>query len=288
MSAGNIEAGGTGKTPLTIEIAKIIKEIKSKISIVCYAADRKNPDESLVILKSVGEALVYHGKNRRKLVDYAAKSNPEVIIIDDGFQYFDIKNKVDVVLLDPEIPLNLLIPAGRMRFPASFLKYADAIVIRETKKNKKSYKKFVKRIEKYHKPIFFARYQMLHLVDLSGSEVSLSILRNKRAIAFCGIAKPTGFIEMIFQTGVREIYAVWYPDHFIYSQSDVDELEKLFYRLKPEVVITTEKDMVKLKKFQIGITVYGLVVRLAVEPYEEFKTYLVSKIFPEYNHFQEI
>ncbi len=278
VSIGNIEIGGTGKTPLTIEVAKIIGNFKSKMAIICYAANNKYPDESLVIARAIKKAVIYCGKKRRDLVDKAIKNESDLIIIDDGFQYFDIKNKVDIILLDPSVPLNILIPAGRMRFPARFLKYADAIVVRKAKDARRIFKKFLKKIEAYHKPIFFAEYQMQYLCDLQGNHIPVSILNNKKVIAACGIAKPDGFIEMIGKSGACEIYAVKYPDHFIYSDLDICELEKLFHSVNADMLITTEKDIVKLTKFPIDIPIYSIVAGFEIEPFEEFKDWLINKI----------
>jgi len=287
ISIGNIEAGGTGKTPLTIEIAKIIKDVKTRISIICYTANRKYPDESILISRTIKQTTIYQGKNRRKLIDIAIENNPDIIIIDDGFQYFDIANKIDIILLDPETPLNLLIPSGRMRFPSWFLKYADAIVIKQTKKNMRFYKDFLKKIEAYHKPIFFAQYHIKEVIDLQNNKIPVAMLKNKNVIAFCGIAKPKSFIETISETGVYKIYAIWYPDHFVYHQSDINEIENLFKNTKADLILTTEKDMVKIREFNIDFPVYSLNIEMDVEPYDKFKSWIMNEIFPP-SHFLKI
>lgn len=278
ISIGNLEAGGTGKTPLTVEIGKILKKFFSKIYVVCYERNQKTKDEGLVIANKLSEIRVVSGKNRKKLFWQLIKDKPELVIIDDGFQYFEINNKIDIVILDPETKTDFLIPAGRMRFPISFLKYADIIIVKKGLNKKKHYKKFLEKLDRFGKPIFTAKYIPLYLADVSGAKVPLSVIENKRILALCGIAKPSSFITMLKDFHPLEIYAAVYPDHFSYTQIDVQEIEKIFKTLNLDLLITTTKDFVKLKKFELKVPVVSLEIKFEIEQQEKFKKLMLDKL----------
>ncbi|MCM8828691.1 MAG: tetraacyldisaccharide 4'-kinase, partial [Candidatus Omnitrophica bacterium] len=175
ISVGNIELGGTGKTPLTIKIGKFVETFLPHIFVVSYAKNTTSADEPILISRELKKAEVIYGKNRRALFSSVIKKNPDLIIIDDGFQYFDIQNKLDIILINPETPVNFIIPAGRMRFPFNFIKYADAIVINESCQKKASNEKIIKGLKESGKPVFTAKYAPSHFVDLKNEKVSLTI-----------------------------------------------------------------------------------------------------------------
>ncbi|HOK79251.1 MAG TPA: tetraacyldisaccharide 4'-kinase [bacterium] len=278
VSVGNLEVGGTGKTPVTIKVAKILKNSASKICIISYAKNRKSVDESIVISNVLPELEVLSGKNRKQIFYETLGKNPELVIIDDGFQYFEISNKINIVLVDPKTPVNFLIPSGRMRFSISFLKYADAIIVKKRNTNR-NYSRFTNQIKKFNKPIYFLEYSPLYLENVQGEKISLSIVKNKKVLAFCGIAKPLDFIDKVEQLGPQEIYATWYPDHFQYCEKDAEELQEIFFRMNLDIAITTEKDLVKLKNLKIIIPLYGLVIETKIEPDQSFKRWLFEKFF---------
>lgn len=276
---GNLEAGGTGKTPVTIEIGKIFKNNVSKILIVSYAKNKLSTDEPLLISNSLKGINVIYGKNRRKLFwEEAINSNPELIIIDDGFQYFDIYNKIDIVLIDPETSLNILIPAGRMRYPFTFIKYADAILINKNI-SKKKYDKILKKIEGLGRPIFNLVYIPSHLIDQKGEKFPFSLISNKKVLCISGIAKPERFIKTLQTFNPDSIHIARYPDHFSYNEKDIKELEIIFSRLNLEIAITTEKDLVKIKNFKTDLPLYALSVNIKIEPYEKFKNWLFERFY---------
>ncbi|MCM8789358.1 MAG: tetraacyldisaccharide 4'-kinase, partial [Candidatus Omnitrophica bacterium] len=219
---------------------------------------KTNADEPILISSALKEADVIFGKNRRTLLFSVIKKNPDLIIIDDGFQYFDIQNKIDIILINPETPVNFLIPAGRMRFPFCFFKYADAIVINQTYQKKARHEKIIKKLENSGKPVFTVRYTPSYFINLKNEKVSLSTVQNRKILAVCGIGRPEGFVNTVLKLLPECVYAAFYPDHFAYNKKDILELQEIFLRLNLDMVVTTEKDIVKLKKFKIDFPVYGL------------------------------
>lgn len=278
ISIGNLEAGGTGKTPLTIETGKLFKDLMKKLCIVGYAKTRKGIDEPVLIAESLPENLVICGKHRKIALLEAINASVDLIIVDDGFQYFDIKNKIDIVILDPETPACFLIPAGRMRFPLSFLRYADAIFINKTAVDNFRYEKMLKRIKKFGKPVFALHYKPISLVSVKGENSPCEMVSKKMVLVLCGIAKPSRFINMVKSLQPASIYCAIYPDHFEYCDQDIQEIEEIFTRNKLDMVITTEKDMVKLKDFQIRFPLYALSIKAEIENYEFFRKWLFDRL----------
>ncbi|MGC9066580.1 MAG: tetraacyldisaccharide 4'-kinase [Candidatus Ratteibacteria bacterium] len=276
VSIGNLETGGTGKTPTTIKVVKILKNFVSKTFIISYAKNRKSADESVVISGVLPEVEVLSGKNRHQILYEVLGKNPELVIVDDGFQYFEISNKINIVLVDPETSANLLIPSGRMRFPISFLKYADAIIVKN-RNNNRNYPGFLNQIKKLNKPIYTLKYSPLHLINVQEEKLPLSFVENKKVLAFCGIAKPLDFIGTVEKLGPQAIYATWYPDHFQYCEKDTKELQEIFFRMNLDIAITTEKDLVKIKNLKVTIPLYGLVIETQIEPDQCFRKWLMEK-----------
>ncbi|MCM8816043.1 MAG: tetraacyldisaccharide 4'-kinase [Candidatus Omnitrophica bacterium] len=279
ISVGNLEVGGTGKTPLTIEIGKIFKEVLQKVCIVSYAKSEESLDEPILISKELPGMKVFYGRSRRNALLEAFNSNCDLIILDDGFQYFDIKNKIDIVVIDPLVPTVFLIPAGRMRFPLSFLKYADAIVINKSMVSDYIYKKMLQKFEKYGKPIFEARYEPNCFVDVKGKKYTLNFIYGKKVLLICGIAKPDRFINTVYTLQPACILSAAYPDHFDYSKKDILEIGKIFYREKCDMVVTTKKDLVKLEKFDVDFPLYAIDIIIKIEPYKIFVEWLMNKFY---------
>ncbi len=72
------------------------------------------------------------------------------------------------------------------------------------------------------------------------------------------------------------IYSAVYPDHFDYTRRDILEIEEIFYNKKLDMVVTTEKDMVKLKNFNLHFPVYALSIKMKIEPYDIFRRRLLE------------
>lgn len=279
ISIGNLEAGGTGKTPLTIEIGKILKNLVPSLCIVSYARDRKNPDEPILLATKLHGTTVIHGRSRRTALFEAFNKKHSLIIVDDGFQYFDIKNKIDILLIDPDTQPDFLIPAGRMRFPLSFLKYADAIVINSGCFKDTGCRKMLKIIKKYSKPVFMAKHEPLYIVNIKGEKFPLKTVTEKKLLLVCGIAKPERFIRMVQNLKPASVFSAIYPDHFEYTESDIREIEEIFHSEAFDMVMTTEKDMVKLKNLYLNLPIYALSIRMEIEQYEIFAKWLTKKFY---------
>jgi len=179
---GNIYLGGTGKTPLCIEIFSILKNLKMNPAFI-----RKQYDlfqDEVDLQKSVGP--VYLNKKRIGAVQEATKNNVNVAILDDGFQDFSIKKNLSIICFNEKqwIGNGLTIPSGPLREGLSALIKADCAVI-NGKKNKNIENKIFSKNRKIK--IFYSNYKPQNIDEF----------QNKKVVAFAGIGNPENFFDLL-------------------------------------------------------------------------------------------
>lgn len=266
ISVGNLSFGGSGKTPLVIEIARFFEElgIKTAVFLRGYKGEMENiggkvklsdktiiwGDEAILIKRNINSP-VFVGKNRIKQIKSIDNLKIKILIFDDGFQYFKIKKDLDIIIYDFKDPSPLA------RDFKSELKKADII-----------FNKSGQRIEKTEDYIivFDGIYDCRDnkINDYSGKEFT----------AFSGIGTPESFKKTLSENNIKYKQFITYPDHYFYKQKDIDKL--VGYN---SPLITTEKDFVKLKEFNIR-DLYYLKIRVKLK--DKFKKELVKK-FEEKN-----
>lgn len=278
ISIGNITAGGTGKTPFTIFLSKqlakkyklciILRGYKSKSNrkpVIIKHIDSPSEvgDEPLLIHRETGLPVIIC-KNRINAVQFAEKKfKPDILILDDAFQHFQLKRDVNIVLIDYFNPFGNrhLIPAGTLREPLSSLKDADYVFITKYEKSiKKEYSlKELKTIISSFNPdvrVFCSNF-ILHTLNLKEKKLSPKKYRNKKLLAICGIGNPDYFEYLVKKYLVPEkITVLKYPDHYFYSNRDI---EYILNKSKDyDFLITTEKDYIKIKKYKLPILVFKI------------------------------
>ncbi len=133
VSVGNLAAGGTGKTTLTLALARQLLEAGCDAAVVCRRY-RPGPagrgDEELLYAAALGEPRVVAGRAKWRLAAAAAAAGRELVIVDDGFSHWPLARDVDIVLLDARDPwAGGLLPLGRAREPRRALQRAGWIVL---------------------------------------------------------------------------------------------------------------------------------------------------------------
>ncbi len=248
ISVGNINFGGSGKTPFTIYLYNLIQK---------PACVLKRPFRDETLLYEKYKIPVFEGKNRLKFALRAKELGYKVILLDDGFQYLRIKRSFDIVLINARRGIT-----GFLREPLSSLRRGDLFVITSptkgfgTCKLKRRLSRLVR-----DKPIIEAFYKPISYVDINGNERPLSYFMGKRVLLLSAIADPISFEYTARDVGVRPIFHIKFMDHHEYRPRDIAKLQKKA-RLP---IITTEKDMVKLEKMHLDIDINALKVELAIE-----------------------
>jgi len=230
ICVGNIYLGGTGKTPLCIEIFAILKNLNMNPAFV-----RKKYDsfqDEIDLQKRVGP--IYQNKKRIEAVKEAIENKANVVILDDGFQDFSIKKNLSIVCFNEKqwVGNGLIIPAGPLRESLSALKRAKCVVINGKKKTIIENKIFSKN---RNIKIFYAKYNPQNINEF----------KNKKVIAFAGIGNPQNFFDLLKDNKIDIVEEIKFSDHHQYSEK---ELESLCNKSKTNntILLTTEKDYFRI------------------------------------------
>jgi len=232
ICVGNVYLGGTGKTPLCIELFKILKNLN--ISPAFIRKKYNNFRDEVDLLRNIGP--VYEASTRISAVENAIQNKINVVILDDGFQDFSLKKNLSIVCFNEKqwIGNGLTIPSGPLRESLSALKRADCVVI-NGKKNIDIENKIYS--ENKSIKIFYVKYKAEHINELT----------DKKVIAFAGIGNPENFFDLLSEKKINIIEKIKFPDHYNYSEK---ELEKLVNKTKENdsVLVTTEKDYFRINQ----------------------------------------
>jgi tetraacyldisaccharide 4'-kinase len=243
ISIGNLTLGGTGKTPLTILLAETLaaqgfrpvilsrgyrRTTRGCVIVSCGEGPRTTWQEAgdepfLMARKLIGRAAVVVGESRY-LAGVTAQREQlgNVFLLDDGFQHLQLHRDFDIVTIDPDEwrKGENLLPAGRWREPQSAITRADAACVQGEANLALPIPQFSVR---------------LHI-----DPEQVLLLKGKSITAFAGIAKPERFFATLDSAGLTLRRRVSFMDHHSYSDADLKDLQD-------EVLLTTEKDAVKLE-----------------------------------------
>ena len=230
ICVGNIYLGGTGKTPLCIEIFSILKNLNMNPVFVRKKYDSFQDEADLQ--KQVGP--VYQNNKRIEAVKEALQDKANVAILDDGFQDFSINKDLSIVCFNKKqwVGNGLIIPSGPLREGLSALKRANCVVINGEKNSDIENKIFSKNKEI---KIFYAKYRAQNINEF----------KNKKVIAFAGIGNPENFFNLLKDNKIDIIEEIKFPDHHKYSE---ETLESLINKTKKNntILLTTEKDYFRI------------------------------------------
>ena len=230
ICVGNIYLGGTGKTPLCIEIFLILKNLNMNPVFVRKKYDSFQDEADLQ--KQVGP--VYQNKKRIEAVKEALQNKANVAILDDGFQDFSINKNLSIVCFNKKqwVGNGLTIPSGPLRESLSALKRANCVVINGEKNRDIENKIFSKNKEI---KIFYTKYRAKNISEF----------KNKKVIAFAGIGNPENFFDLLKDNKIDIGEEIKFPDHHKYSE---ETLENLINKAKENnnILLTTEKDYFRI------------------------------------------
>lgn len=268
ISVGNIVAGGTGKTPLTLFLAKhFIATTPTAILSRGYrspAEKKKNPtilnsgkgplftaeecgDEPYMLAKNLPNAHVIVGRDRCASAHIAIQSGAQLLLLDDGMQHRRMKRDYDIVTMHAD---NLFghgdfLPRGLLRESPKALSRADLIVMSHVK-DKKHYTELLKKINPYTKaPVVGVRMVVRHILDAKGN--TIPTIEGKRLGLFCGIANPDQFQHLIRENGAHIIASRTFSDHHTFDSAGLQHFAQECKQRGAEALVCTEKDFVKLK-----------------------------------------
>jgi len=261
ISVGNIVAGGTGKTPFIILLAKkLIPKYKVAILSRGYKSKFENRgllvdqnsnftaqeigDEPLFLKHRLKKATIFIGKNKLKSAKRAGDLNFDIVLIDDGFQYRKIKKDIEIVIINASDPFgyNRFLPKGYLRDSLKSLKRANFVVINNADEKTTHLEKKIKRYT--DASIFQTIVVPNNFYDLSKKKKEIE--KNSKVALFCAIAYPAYFFNTIKKMGFDIVNFSTFLDHEKFSLNKLKEFIQKSKAKKAKYVLITEKDAVKL------------------------------------------
>ena len=276
---GNLTVGGSGKTPITIMAARLLIGRGKRVAILSRGYKRKDTEEDVVLVRDERQILsdprecgdepylMARYLNRVPVVVCSdrfkggnfliERFDPEIILMDDGFQHWPLKRDCDIVCLDSQRPLKKLrlLPRGPLREFPSALNRAQALVFTHTggagdlPAQEEYARKFAPTA-----PVFHIRFELGSIMPVNKKDL-LGIpsheLKQKKALVFCGIANPDSFFDHAKKVLSRVRKTLAFPDHVHYDADHIRTLRSEFTYSEADVAFTTEKDAVKLQSAKL-------------------------------------
>ena len=262
ICVGNVYVGGTGKTPLALEIFKIIKSNEKNPGFIKKGYDYLY--DEIQMLNSAGKT--YSNSNREEAINSLISDKHDVAILDDGFQDSSIEKDFSILCFNTRqlIGNGFLIPSGPLRENFNSIKRADCIVINGDRNIE--FENKIKKINKNVK-IFYSKYKI----------TNLDKFKNRKVLAFAGIGNPSNFFELLKENYIDLLKTYSFPDHHNYSKRDFDKIIEENLDLQPIKVVTTEKDYFRMNDKQKQSCDY-VKVDLEIENKDEFINLIKSKL----------
>ncbi|MDD2733182.1 MAG: tetraacyldisaccharide 4'-kinase [Desulfuromonadaceae bacterium] len=283
VSIGNITVGGTGKTPITAFIARLLIQQGYRVAVLSrgYGGSLEGQsvvvsdgvtvmlgphecgDEPYLLASTVSGLMVVIGTDRYAAGQLAMQQlAPDIFLLDDGFQHLRLWRDMNILLLDCSRPLGngWALPAGLLREPATAARRADLTIITRCPEGT------CINGDIPGKPAFAASHHLVDVMPLrGGGAVPLSGLLGRRLLAFAGIAQPESFFSGLRECGLTVVQTLPFPDHAGYDHVRLDEITAAMQSSGAEYAITTEKDGVKLQRVAPEIAAVTYVARLDIE-----------------------
>ena len=254
ISVGNLTAGGTGKTPLVIELLQRLERMGRNPAVISrgYRADQGEPnDEERLIRKHCPTVVCLADSDRGRAGQVACQRfGADVIVMDDGFQHRQLARTLDIVVVDATCPFGYghLLPRGLLREPLGALRRAQVVVIsRCGQVSKAELARLETRLRELAKTATHLQcdHHFTGVECLDGTPIS-GLLEGRRAVLFAGIGQPQAFRTTAQSLGIEVVGERWWPDHHRYRLGDLKALLKANAFPPHDLLITTEKDAVKL------------------------------------------
>jgi len=301
ISVGALAAGGSGKTPLTACIAKILVAMGERPAILSRGFGRAEPVDGAVVVRDADRVIgnlasagdepwmlaqaldgvsVVAGADRYLSGRLAeVHLGATVHLLDDGFQHFQLKRGTDLLIVSSmDLGEPGVFPVGRLRERLATAQYADALLVVDVSIEQRALVAERLGLTRY----FGVRRHIGPAVIVSPSGASAELVPGARVIAVAGIAHPERFLDDVRDAGFVLENSLVFRDHRRYSSRDASRIQSEARRARAQAVITTEKDAVRLQTwlpFEPPLATMPL--SLNVEPADEFRSFLVDRLAAE-------
>lgn len=271
--------GGTGKTPLLI---RLVNDLVQQGVHPAILSRGYGEDEILLMRKKCPHVPVGVGSNRvAKARELTAMCSVDIFLLDDGFQHWQLRRNLDIVCIDATAPFEKesLLPAGRLREPLHGLSRAGVAVLTRTNLVSPEHLTALrKQVQSFMpKGLIISSLFQTHLKKAGTTEpIPWSFLRGKRVVALSAIGNPEAFEKDLTAEGASVI-PFRFRDHYEYQEKDIVRIRQMAEKHQA-LVITTEKDWVKLAKWSLDVFVVEQTVIFSNED-ERHWVEAIKKVF---------
>jgi tetraacyldisaccharide 4'-kinase len=284
ISVGNLVAGGSGKTPVVISIARLLlahgerpvvltrgygrRETTDGVLVVSDGTRVLEPvarsgDEPQLIAQAVQGVPVLVSADRYVAGAFAERTfHPTVSILDDGFQHVQLERDVDLLLVSSADLAEPVLPSGLLREPLEAARFADALLVAGTDD------------------------EVTGVARALGHDTAFKITTrygqlqqgNARVVAFAGIARPRRFFDAVRALGYDVAAELTFRDHYWFTTADVGRIQRSATSHRASLVVTTEKDAVRLPSTTWHIPLATLPMTIDIAPADVFESWLFARL----------
>jgi tetraacyldisaccharide 4'-kinase len=298
VSVGNIAVGGSGKTPTAIHVARLLQSMGERPSVLTRGYARRRPsdgvtvvsdgarlladldragDEPLMIARQLGTVPVLVSADRALAGRLAERRfGCTVHVLDDGFQHFQLHRDVDLVLVDAaDVVRPVTLPAGRLREPLDAARAASAVVVPVADQAEAAAVGEAVGVD----TVFRLRrtLDLPRLVQPAGRVVEPA--PGTRVLAVAGVARPGRFFAELAAAGWTLAGTLTFGDHHHYTPLDVARIAEAMASGQAVMVLTTEKDALRLLPLRpLPVPLAWVPLQATIEPADAFRAWLGPRI----------
>ena len=284
ISVGNITVGGTGKTPVVEILARSLAKGGRKVAIlsrgykkkkkfvrhpkkasniglvsdgkVIFLDSKEAGDEPYMLARNLDGVRVLADKNRVRAGLFAIKElGADILLLDDGFQYLQLKKTHEILLVDATSPFGFgdVLPRGLLREPLGEISRAQYIFLTKTEKvaDIKPIREVLHQIAPKSE-IFECVHDPKYLKNVFGQdEKPLDFIRGRKICALSAIAVPEGFEDTLLRLEAQTLKSFRFRDHHRFTRRELIEVIKETRQLGVGTIITTEKDAVRIPEIHL-------------------------------------
>jgi len=297
ISVGNLVVGGSGKTPTVAALVRLLLAAGERPSILSRGYARRARTRGVVVVSN-GERVLEPVSQSGDEPQMLARTLPgvpvlvgsdrylgglmaerefacTVHVLDDGFQHLAVARDIDLLMIAPADLDDRVLPAGRLREPLSSARAADALLVTGDDEAGP----VARRLDVSTSFRVLTASGAPRLIEPFGTPMPAA--SGARALAFAGIARPERFFDAARRQGWEVVRTISFRDHYWFKVSDVDQLLALARSLSTDVILTTEKDAMRLLDLPIGARPPGfayLPMSVAIEPADVFAEWLGERL----------
>ena len=287
ISVGNLSVGGSGKTPIVAALARMLLDMGQRPAILSRGYARRRATDGVVVVSDGNRVLepVENSGDEPQMLARALPGVPvlvcadrhlagrlaekqfdaTVMLLDDGFQHLALGRNVDVLVVPASDLDDAVLPSGRLREPLDAASSADCVLVPGSLEDVSRVAATFDRMPVFRVTNHFGSLQGLDASAPSGT----------RVVAVAGIARPERFFTTLREQGFEIVRELRFPDHHWFSSDDLDRIRTIAKEASADLVVTTEKDAVRVAP-QSGWAV--LPMTAVIEPAELFSSWLRERL----------